>query len=370
MKMLILHHCDSWGGAGVSLRDLCKMLAGEHDVTVCLPHVDSEVDRELKKLDGIKTVAINADMGMISAYNGGPSMLTRTFVRNLLRTGKSGRRLDVILNSGYDVVILNSITLAWASRAVKKAGAKCVIYIRETKVDNLAYRYCKHLINKYCDGVLFISEYDKRITALKVKDQAAVRDCIELDKYDVKLTREEACEMFGLDKDKFNLLYVGGTDELKGHGVIVSAMSKIDEPNIQLIAAGGAAEAKRTLADNITYLGKVFDMPTLYRACDALVFPSTKGHQARPAFEAGVLGLPVIISDFPETADEIRSGDNGLTFKPCDSDDLKDKIIQLYNSRALRQVLGEKNRENAVQRHDLVSVQKDLNEFLEKYNTL
>ncbi len=367
MKILILHHCDSWGGAGVSLRDACKMLCDEHEVTVCLPHRDSEVDRELKKLGSVRTVAIDADMGMISAYNGGPRLISRTFVRNFLRTRESGRRLGEILKNGdYDIVILNSVTLAWAAKTVKRMNIPAVMYIRETKIDNVAYRYCKHLINKYCDGELFISEYDKKTANSKVKAQMVVRDCIELDKYDVKLTREEACERFGLDKDKFNLLYVGGTDELKGHGVIVSAMLKIDEPNIQLIAAGGCVESKKASADNITYLGKVFDMPTLYRACDALVFPSTKGHQARPAFEAGALGLPVIMSDFPETADEVRDGENGLTFKPCDSDELKGKILELYNSPETRKRLGEKNRENTHNRHNFDEVRACLSEFMEK----
>ncbi len=365
MKILILHHCDSWGGAGVSLRDACKMLSGEHDVTVCLPHLESEVDGELKKLDGIKTVAINADMGMISAYNGGPGLLTRTFAKNCLRTRKSAARLAEILKTGYDIVILNSITLAWAAKTVRKAGAKAVMYIRETKVDNVAYHYCRHLINKHCDGVLFISEHDKKISALKVKDQAVIRDCIELDKYNVGLTREEACERFGLDKVKFNLLYVGGTDELKGHSVITAAMSKIVSTNIQLVAAGGAVEAEKIHTDNITYLGKVFDMPTLYRACDALVFPSTKGHQARPAFEAGALGLPVIMSDFPETADEIRDGENGLTFKPCDVDELRNKILELYNSPEHRKALGENNRENTRARHAFDSVRHEALSFLE-----
>lgn len=367
MKVLILHHCDSWGGAGISLRDACRMLCDEHEVTVCLPHLASEVGKELEKIGAVKTVSIEADMGMISAYNGGPRLISRTFVRNFLRTRQSNSKLKEILKNGdYDVVILNSITLAWAAKTVKKEKLSTVMYIRETKVDNLAYRYCKHLINKHCDGVLFISEYDKKTTVSKVKKQMVVRDCIELDKYDVKLTREEACERFGIDKDKFNLLYVGGTDELKGHSIIVSAMSKIDDPKIQLIAAGGGVESKRARADNITYLGKVFDMPTLYRACDALVFPSTKGHQARPAFEAGALGLPVIMSDFPETADEVINGENGLVFKPCDSDELKEKILELYNSPEERKRLGENNRENTRERHDFEEVRACLSEFMEK----
>ncbi len=368
MKILLVHHCDSWGGAGVSLRDTCQMLCAAHDVTVCLPHLNTEVDNELQKVNGLKTIAINDNMGMISAYNGGPKVFSRTFVRNLLKTHVSQKKLcDVIAKGEYDIVILNSITLAWAAKLCKKLNIPAVIYIRETKVNNLGYYLCKSLINKFCSGILFISEHDKKTMGLKVEKQAVVKDCLDFDQYDMSLTREESSERFGLDSSKFNLLYVGGTDELKGYSVIISAMSKISEPPIQLIVAGGVNEEKRIDADNIMFLGKVFDMPTLYRACNALVFPSIKGHQARPVFEAGAAHLPVIISDFPQTADEVTDGKNGLTFEPCNTEALKDKILSLYKSPELCKRLGEKNYENAFNNHAFTKVQCSLSSFLKSY---
>ena len=360
MKILIVHHCDSWGGAGVSLRDVCRMLVPMHDVTVCLPHLYSDVDSELRKIDGIKITSIESDMGMISAYNGGPRFISRTFAKSFLKTYESRSKLRSILDEKYDLVILNSITLAWAAKLVKKMGSKAVVYVRETKVNNPGYYLCRHLINKYCDGVLFISDHDKKAASFKAENQYVVRDCLDFNLYETALTRDEACNRLGLNKDKFNLLYVGGDDELKGYSVMLAAMSRITDKKVQLIVAGNVREDKKMASESITYLGRVFDMPTLYRASDVLVFPSTKGHQARPVFEAGAAGLPVIISDFPETADEVRAGVNGLVFEPCDATTLANKIKEVHNSVEFAKQLGAKNKEYAKERHDFSKVKTEL----------
>ena len=240
-----------------------------------------------------------------------------------------------------------------------------MVYVRETKVKNPGFYLCKHLINKYCDDVLFISDFDRKSMSFRAKNQLVVRDCLDFDLYEVGIDRAQACDKFGLDRDKFNLLYVGGDDELKGYSVMVSAIQKITAPEIHLVVAGDVHPKKKIYAENIKYLGKVFDMPTLYHACDALVFPSTKGHQARPVFEAGAAGLPVIISDFPETADAVNDGANGLVFEPCNADALADKINKLHSSVGLVEQLGAKNRENAQAKHDFSKVQTNLLSIVE-----
>lgn len=369
MKILILHHCDSWGGAGVSLRDICLMLIGEHKVTVCLPHLDTDVQKKLSEIDGLNFVTINADMGMISAYNGGPRVISRTFARNLLRIKKSKNELEKILKkTEYDLVIHNSITLSWAAIVAKKMKIPNIMYIRESRVNNLGYTLCKYLINKYCDGIAFISEYDQRIMNCKLKKQAVIHDCLDFEKYRNDLSKKEALSEYDLDASKFNVLYVGGDDELKGYSIILSAMQKINNPLIQLVVAGDVPNNKKMLSNNITYVGKVYDMPLLYRACDVLVFPSTKGHQARPVFEAGAMGLPVIISDFPETRGAVENEVNGLTFEPMNSTELVEKIVKLYESRQLCKKLGEENHKRATKNHNFDNVKGVILEFIESAN--
>ncbi len=364
MKILILHHCDSWGGAGVSLRDLCYMLSPVHEVTVCLPHLESQVSEQLGTIKDLKIIAINAPMGMISAYNGGPKVISRTFVKNLFRIQKSAIAFKNIVQSGnYDLIILNSITLAWAAKTVRKMGIPVLMYIRETKVKNVGYKICLKLINRYCSAVAYISEFDRKNSGLKVRNQAVINDCLNFEKYNISITRSEACKFFSLDDKKTNLLYVGGTDELKGYSVIMAAMDKIRDVDVRLIVAGGIANDKKIEMDKVIYVGKVLDMPTLYKACDALVFPSTKGHQARPVFEAGAMGLPVIISNFPETADEVRHDENGLLVEPNNSATLARCIQELIIDRDKMEKMGERNRENAICRHDFNVCQKQMLDF-------
>lgn len=365
MKILLVHHCDSWGGAGVSLRDMCQMLCQTYEVTVCLPHFECEVDKELKKINGVKIIAIDADMGMISAYNGGPHFISRTYVKNLLNIKNSRKKLVAILNSEkYDMVILNSITLAWAAKTIERMKIPTVIYIRETKVNNPGYYWCKGIIEKYCAGVIYISEFDRKKAKLKVKNQAVVRDCLDIREYNIDTTRTKACDKFGLKVDNFNILYVGGSDALKGYSVMLSACKKLSDSRIAFVIAGAVNEEKKINSGNVFYLGKVYNMPALYRACDALIFPSIKGHQARPIFEAGAMHLPVIISDFPETADEVRNGENGLVFTPGDSDALVLCIEKLFSHQDGAKKLGERNYKNTRDKHDFEVCQKQLIEFL------
>lgn len=365
MKILLVHHCDSWGGAGVSLRDICQMLCQTYEVTVCLPRLESEVDKELKKIRGVKTIAIDADMGMISAYNGGPHFISRTYVKNLLNIKNSRRKLIEILNSKkYDMVMLNSITLAWAAKITERMKIPTVIYIRETKVNNPGYYWCKSIIDKCCTGVVYISEFDRRKANLKVKNQAVVKDCLDIRQYNIDMTRTNACNKFGLEADNFNILYVGGSDELKGYSVMLSACKKLSDTKIAFVIAGAVNEEKKINSGNIFYLGKVYNMPALYRACDVLIFPSTKGHQARPIFEAGAMHLPVIISDFPETADEVKNGENGLVFTPGDSDALAACIEKLLSHQDEAQKLGERNYKNTRKTHDFEVCKEKLLNFL------
>ena len=149
--------------------------------------------------------------------------------------------------------------------------------------------------------------------------QRVFRNCIHIDNYQINATREEACAKFNLDASKINFLFLGGSNELKGYSVLIEAMMVNDNKDMNLVVAGNMEEGKKVKNSRIHYLGMVYDMPLLYKACDVLVFPSTSAHQARPAFEAGAFGLPVIISDFPETAETVRDEYNGLVFKPKDA---------------------------------------------------
>src|SRR5690606_34401303 len=108
-----------------------------------------------------------------------------------------------------------------------------------------------------------------------------------------------------------------------------------------------------SVASRTTMVGLLPDVSIGYAATDAVIFPSTSPHQARPVFEAGANGLPIVISDFPETAEIVTHDVNGLAFRPGDASDLAKQISRLYQDSQLVRKLGEANRVSAMRDHNL-----------------
>ena len=366
MRILFIHHCDSWGGAGVSLKCCCEMLSQSNDITVCLPHGNSCTAQELGKNENIKLTSVEDDMAMISAYNGGPRFLTRTFAKNFLAISSCKKKICNLLNQGeYDLVIVNSITLAWLCKPVSRAGIPVCVYVRETKpAKHLGFLIEKHFINRYADGVLFISEYDRETMRFTTIKQAVVRDTVKVDDNTIEGDKEACRQKLHLPEDKKLFLFMGGMDELKGYEYAVRAMDMVNAEDILLVIAGNTNPSTRAERDNIIYVGLVSETFALYRACDALIFPSIEGHQARPAFEAGFAGIPVIISEFPQTSAEVIDGYNGLTVPPKSPVRLAALIQKLSKDEALRKEYGENNRKMAWERHAFLVCKTELASFL------
>jgi glycosyltransferase involved in cell wall biosynthesis len=109
-------------------------------------------------------------------------------------------------------------------------------------------------------------------------------------------------------RDALQLLYVGRVIRSKGLRDVVRSMGMLrDLPGIHLHAAGdgedlpACREEARSLGvgDRITFLGRVprDHVESLYRQCDAFVFPSFREPSGNVVFEAMRWGLPVITTN-------------------------------------------------------------------------
>lgn len=358
MEILLVHHCDSWGGAGVSLLDVCKMLKA-HNVTVLVPHIQSPVVDELRKVSNVKIISLEDRIGMISAYNGGPKTISRTFYLNYRQTFKNRAQLSRILARGsFDVVLLNSITLSWIAKLAKQHHTTAVCYVRETAVNSLGFQLSHWYLKHHCSGVLYISEYDRKSLPVPVPT-AVVYDCYDLDK--AKQYRQDKAP---LEKKGFSVVFLGGDDPLKGYDVLENAMKKLSSEPIYFVIAGSIAKERQLHSPKIRYIGKTIDVSSVLVNADVLVFPSIKGHQGRPIFEAGAFEVPVIVSDFPQTADDAKDQYNALTFQPNDSADLARKILWMYQHPEEHRLMGKKNYQNAWEKHSFEKNAERLNRFL------
>lgn len=365
MNILIVHHSDNWGGAGVSLRYLVEMLKDNHNIVLCVPHMGSKISEAFIHFDGIICVSVEQKIPMISAYNGGPSFLTRTFFMDLNGMKKCADSIvEIVRRFRIDYVILNSITLSWLSKPLKKNCIKNLVYIRETKPKfHIGYYLEKRFIERYADGAIFISEYDYKEMGIKTKHYSIVRDCVKKEEYEFS-DPEEWAQKYKISFNGFKVLYVGGDNELKGYKYFIDSLDHLDSDDYLYLIAGKVNEDSRIDDYRIKYLGEVFIMPALYSMCDVLVFPAIRGHQARPIFEAGFACKPVIATDFPQICNELINGYNGFVIAPRSSKSIAEKIVALKNNTNVCRELGNHNYEHSVKRHDFINCKQELLSFL------
>ena len=355
-KVLLVHHCDAWGGAGISLLYCCKMLLNEYDVTVCLPHKESEVGKQLNNLEELTIISFEEEIAMVSSYNGGPKWYSRTFWKNLFRIKRSDRIINEILEKGkYDLVIANSMTLSWISRTVRKKGIKSICYVRETKRNNIGFLISKYFIDKFCDGVLFISVFDKNSMRFKNRKQMVIPDVVEFG--------SNYTNKYGITKDKFVVVYLGGNEYIKGYPTVRELLEKKNLKDITVVIAGNVNEEEKINNDNIYYVGKVVDVGELLHEADLLIFPSLVGHQARPIFEAGAFHIPVVASAYPQVSENLIDGWNGFGFTPGDAEELMKKIIMIKNMPKRRE-MGDNNYDLYIRNHSYESCQLKLTTFI------
>lgn len=367
IKILIFHHSDAWGGGGISLMVTAGSLNKKYDVTVYLPHKETRLYHELRKR-GICVKALNDNIGIIDSFSGSPPTFSKAFFICFLKIILHSYNAvsEIIKNEDPDMVIANSMTLSWIGRLAKKNKKTCICFVRETASAVVGMRLIYYCLNHYFDGVAYLSEFDKNAFHGKAAVQKVIPDTIVKGHYQDVISKEEARRSFAFKSRTFYVLFVGGTNLFpKGFNIIREAMEYLKEYDIELIVAGNAQEAY-PCSEKIRYMGIISDMQAVYSAADVLVFPSTAPHQARPAYEAGFLRKPVIITDYQQTREYVKDGKNGLTFKAGDAHMLSCCILRLYKDKRLLNDLGNNNYKYARAQHDPIKCEKKLLAFIEE----
>lgn len=163
-------------------------------------------------------------------------------------------------------------------------------------------------------------------------------------------------ERFGLD-DHFVLLHVGHVGFYKNIENVIRALSiAVHEKGLDAVLLKGGHRLddsqrelarSRRIADRILEIGEVAasELPALYAAADALVFPSMHEGFGLPVLEAMACGAPVIASDidvFHEVA-----GEAALFVDPRAPEDIADGISRLAADAERRRALSTLGKERA-----------------------
>ncbi|HTO95235.1 MAG TPA: glycosyltransferase family 1 protein [Bacteroidota bacterium] len=149
--------------------------------------------------------------------------------------------------------------------------------------------------------------------------------------------------------DRPFLLYVGSMKPHKNVGLLIRALARTGDTDLQLVCVGERVEtdgrlaadvARRGLAQRIRSLGwlREEELPGAYHAATALVIPSLYEGFGLTALEAMACGTPVISShaaSLPEV-----TGDAALDVSPLSEEGLSDAIRAVTRDETLRTSLG------------------------------
>lgn len=118
-----------------------------------------------------------------------------------------------------------------------------------------------------------------------------------------------------------NLFYPATAHFYKNHKVLYNALKKFDG-EVHLYVTIPCVEENVTSTGVITFS----QVCTMYRQCDALVFPSYVETFGLPLLEAAQTGMPIIAADLPYSR-EVLDGYEGVTFVKYDDPDAWAKAI-------------------------------------------
>lgn len=380
-KILIIHHSGLIGGAGISALDLCETLKENYNVILYAPLKPHDFYKlALTKNIPIKTYSFK--IGSIPYFNGGHESLNLHFIVKYLLTFLNRKFWEYIIKKeNPDLVLVNTKILCWMIDIFKKYNLKTICYVRETQPNK--NRYLENFIRcklEQFTSVFFITEYDKKNESLKKTKSIVIPDYIEPNKYDLNIDKKNACDMLGLEENKYFVLFIGGVNYLKGFDLIVKTSKLIENKNINFIVAGYAFDdykiknikelithlrswknlffrkkmkkyIEKNNIKNIKFIGLQKNVNIAYKACDLLVIPMNKAHQARPAFEIAAQKKTFIISNFEQIKEYCKDGVNCLMFEPGNEKDLAEKINYLYNNPDVAKSLGVKNYQLMLDKH-------------------
>jgi glycosyltransferase involved in cell wall biosynthesis len=172
--------------------------------------------------------------------------------------------------------------------------------------------------------------------------------------------RQAARERHGLGGDTPFFLYLGGIDQRKDLGTLLAALTGLRERGLDflLALAGKISEDKQYpaliakikgqgLEERVKLLGFVpdDDLPALFSACAAFVFPSLYEGFGLPPLEAMACGAPVVAADASAVPEVV--GRAGILVPPGDAGALTQALEGILTNPELGGELKRQGRERA-----------------------
>lgn len=245
--------------------------------------------------------------------------------------------------------------------------------------------YYKKTFVKLKGLVLLTKKAKEEFMKIGIKEERILiaPDAVDLDMFDINISREEARANLKLPQNKKIIVYTGkfktmGMD--KGISDILKALTRLND-NIIFVAAGGSEEdmdyykkitAELNIADRAYFVGHVpqSELAVYQKAADALLMPFPRNeHYAYymsplKMFEYMVGKRPIITTDLPSIR-EVLNENNAVIAKPDNPEDLARGIEKVLSDRSLAERISEQAFRD-IQKYTWIKRAENIMEFIKR----
>ena len=209
------------------------------------------------------------------------------------------------------------------------------VWVKQTQVINISRVVQAHVIN-----------------TLRVPTNRAhlLYNGIPALKADPKQQSADLYKELGIDKNQFNVLFVGRLAPQKSVNTLLLAASllkdKVQNFKVYIVGEGQQEQELKEQCESLHLNHLVeFRKPTsnpekYFACCDVFVLPSIFEGMGIVLLEAFRANLPVVVSNVEGPKELVEDNHTGLVFEPGDYEGLAEKILTYYQNPSLRTGIG------------------------------
>ena len=226
--------------------------------------------------------------------------------------------------------------------------------------------FFNRLLYKRAKYVIAISSAVKKRVQQITKNVEVIHDCFN----PLDINRDRVLLLKDRFKDKFIIGNIAALDMKKGQRIIVEVARKLQElyPDIHFLLLGDGEDKEYLLNQskdlkNIIFEGYVVDVNNYIEVFDLFVFPSYTEGFGSILLDVSNSNVPIVASRVGGIVDIIEDNFNGLLLDKIESNELKDKIMQLYHDKKTRDRLSNNAKLN-VEKFSIENMGKEYEELL------
>ena len=213
----------------------------------------------------------------------------------------------------------------------------------------------KKLLSYITDKIVAVSE-DARKMAIEIekiphRKVTTILNCIDIDKYNVKVDKELKRQELGISKDDFVIGIVARLSPEKDHNTLLDAFRHVLDKsgqNVKLVIVGDGIlkeELKQksrilSITDNTIFLGERHDVPELLATFDLFVLPSLTEGISLTLLEAMSAGLPIVATNVGGNPEIVIDNKSGMIVPPQNINSMANAIIRIMSDKDTAKQMG------------------------------